>query len=368
MKLEKIVLGAAALSLTMVSCGNKQGTDTTAAPQAYKTIVVNEQDAELQRIFPVTLKGQEDVEIRPRVDGFIKEIYVDEGSVVKAGQVLFKIDSPQTEQAVLTAQAAVKSAEAQVNTATTNVERVKPLAEKGIVSQVQLKTAEDSRNVALAGLAQAKATLQNAIATRSWATVTSPVNGVVGAISYRKGSLVSSSNILTTVANVGSVYAYFSMNEKTLTDFLNTLDGKTQAEKIKNVPALTLTLADGTEYAEKGKLETITGTIDVTTGSANIRAEFPNKNGQLRSGTSGKVVIPRVEQNVFIIPQSATFQLQDRVLVYKVQGDSVVQRTISVLPTPDGKSYAVTNGLEKGERIVSEGVSTLTNGKKIKAE
>lgn len=367
MNVSKFVWGVVAL-LALISCGKKSGevrSDTVL--QEYPTITVNKQDATLQTIYPVTIRGKEDIEIRPRVDGFIDAIYIDEGSVVKKGQSLFKINSPQSEQALTTAQAALEAAEAQVNTAKLNVDRFRPLAEKGIVSQVQLETYQNAYTSALASKAQAEASVKNAKATLGWTNVTSPVDGVVGAIPYRQGSLVNNQHVLTSVANTSNVFAYFSLNEKALSEFLEVLEGETQAEKIKHAPQVILTLADGTVYPEKGTIETITGTVNITTGSANFRAEFPNKQGQLRSGTSGTLSIPRVLERVIVIPQKATFAQQDKVLVYKVQADSVIQRIISVLPTPDGKSYAVTGGLDEGDRIVTDGIATLSNGKKIKA-
>lgn len=369
MNVKKIVLGATTL-LIITSCGKKPAMSfgENTGPQACKVQAVSKQNATLENVYPVSIKGQEDIEIRPRIDGFIKAIYVDEGAVVRKGQALFKIDSPQSEQSLRTAKAQVESAKAQVNTAKLNVESTRPLAEKGIVSKVVLDTAENSLQTAKAALAQAEAALKNAMATVGWTDVTSPVDGVVGSIPYRLGSLVNSANVLTTVANTSNVYAYFSMNEKETMNFLNLLEGKTQAEKIKNAPGITLTLADGTIYPEKGKLETITGTMNVTTGSASFRAEFMNKQGVLRSGTSGKISIPRVLENVIIIPQKATFSQQDKVLVYKVQGDSVVQNIISVEPTPDGQSYAVTKGLAEGDKIAVDGILTLSNGKKIIAQ
>ncbi|MDR1624314.1 MAG: efflux RND transporter periplasmic adaptor subunit [Tannerellaceae bacterium] len=363
----KMFWGAAVL-LLLAGCGKKTevpNRNATALPE-YPTMIVDIQNAVLESIYPVTVRGKEDIEIRPRIDGFIDAIYIDEGSVVRKGQPLFKINSPQAEQALTTAKAAVNSAQAQVNTAKLNVDRMKPLADKGIVSQVQLETYQNVYTSALATKEQAKASLVNAQATLGWTNVTSPVDGVVGTISYRQGSLVNNQNVLTTVANTSNVFAYFSLNEKALFEFLNTLEGSTQAEKIKKAPEVTLTLADGTAYPEKGKIETITGTINVTTGTANFRAEFPNKQGILRSGTSGKIRIPRTLENIILIPQKATFAQQDKVLVYKVQGDSVAQKTISAISLPDGKNYAVTDGLNRGDRIVTDGVATLTHGKKIK--
>lgn len=362
-----ILSGALAL-LGLASCGNSNQTNQEIPVQEYPVMVINRQDANMQSVYPATIRGQEDIEIKPRVDGYIEAIYVDEGSAVKAGQVLFKINSPASEQALTSAKASVNSEKAQVNTAKVNVDRYRPLAEKGIVSEVQLLTYENAYETALAGLQQAEANLKNAQATISWTTVTSPVDGVVGSIPYRKGSLVNNSNTLTTIANTGNVYAYFSLNERKLMDFLDGVEGTTQSEKIKNMPVVTLILADGSEYGEKGRIETITGTVDITTGSANFRAEFPNKSGKLRSGTSGKIIIPKILDDVFIIPQKATFSQQDKVLVYKLEGDSVMQQLVSVKTMPNGQDYAVTEGLSDGDKIVSDGVATLRNGMKIAAK
>lgn len=362
MRVKVLTLGLLAASL-LASCGKKQE-ETQKAP-AYETWVTSKQNTELQFSYPVTIKGTEDVEIRPRVEGFIKDIYVDEGSVVKKGQLLFTIDAPSTEKDLRTADAAVASAKAQLNTAKLNVDRIRPLAEKNIVSGVQLSTADNSYQAALANLEQAKAMLANARASRSWANVTSPVDGVVGTIAFRKGSFVNSTYVITSIANIGNVYAYFSLNEKDLNTFLKNLPGTSQAEKLKNTPPIKLILADGTEYSESGKIQTISGVVNVSTGSANFRVEFPNKAGQLRSGSSGKIIIPEQLSNVVVIPQGATFARQDKILVYKVQGDSVIQSVVSVIALPDGLNYAVTDGLSEGMRIVKSGVASLSNGAKI---
>lgn len=349
----------------LASCSKTNQTNQVANSQEYPVITLDRQVADMQVVYPATLKGQEDVEIQPQVSGYIEAIYVDEGSVVKAGQVLFKINSPSSEQELTSAKASVNSEKAQVNTAKLNVERYRPLAEKGIVSEVQLQTYENTYETALASLQQAEATLKNAQAAMSWTSVTSPVDGVVGAISHRKGSLVNSSSVLTTIANTGSVYAYFSLNEKKLMSLLNGIDGDTQSEKIKKMESVSLILADGSEYEEKGRIETITGTVDIETGTANLRAEFTNKSGKLRSGTSGKVIMPKTLKDVFVIPQKATFSQQDKVLVYKLEGDTVKQQIITVQGMPNGQDYAVTDGLSDGDRIISDGVATLQNGMKI---
>lgn len=354
MDLKVIALGG--LTLLAFSACNKQKNPLAAeeAVKAYPVATLALGSVELQSVYPAVLKGQEDIDIKPRVDGYIEAVYIDEGSIVTKGQALFKINSPSSVQNL-------QSAQANYNTAKLNVERMRPLAEKGIISPVNLKTYENAYSSAEAALNQAKATI-------GWTTVTSPVNGIVGAVPYRLGSLVTSSSVLTTVANTTNVIAYFSLNEKELIDFMRSWEGNSQAEKIKNMPSVRLILADGSEYEETGRIQTISGVVDAVSGSVNFRAAFPNSNGLLRSGTSGKIIIPKTLDNVLAIPQKATFSQQDKVLVYKVQGDSVLQKVISVKSTADGLSFAVTSGLEAGDRIVTDGIATLKNGSKIKEQ
>lgn len=351
MNYKKIAIGVFAL-LVVVSCKKNSASVAPVDELIYPVIAVEGQDVELNSVYPAVLKGQEDIDIKPRVEGFIDDLCVDEGEIVDKGQVLFRISSPSTVQQL-------ENAQANYNTAVTDLERMKPLAEKGIISEVRIKTYENVVSSTKASLDQAKANI-------GFTKVTSPVAGIVGAVPYRQGSLVNSSTVLTTVANTQRIIAYFSLNEKDLLAYLRSLEGSSQAEKIKNMPAVKLLLADGSEYEETGRVETISGVVDASSGAVNFRASFPNKDGLLRSGTSGKVVIPNVLKDVVLIPQKATLSQQDKTIVYKVQADSVVQKVVSVKSTPDGKSYAVLDGLVEGDKIVTDGVATLRNGKKIK--
>lgn len=349
---------------------NKQNRQVAqqAPPQSYPMTVIHRGTVETEITYPVTLRGQEDIEIRPRVDGFIEQIFIDEGAVVQQGQQLFKINSPASEQAYATANASLRSMQANLDIAQLDVNRMRPLAEKNIISNVQLETYENKYRVAQASLSQAQATLTQAQATYGWTNVTSPISGVVGTIPFRQGSLVSSSNVLTTVSNTRNIYAYFSLNERELVELLRSYEGQSQEDKIRNMPDVSLILADGKTYSRKGRIETISGQVNTATGTASLRAAFPNDDLLLRSGTSGRIVIPRIMNDVFEVPQRATFSLMDRTLVYKVQGDSVVQTVISVEPISDGQRYAVTSGIQEGDTIVTDGIATLTHGKKIRIE
>jgi membrane fusion protein, multidrug efflux system len=352
MKFNKLFIGSLALVILFASCkSNKSGQVQSVEVKSYQVQTLKPQDVELQSVFPAIIKGKEDVEIKPRIDGFIEAVYVDEGAKVKKMQPLFKINSPSSIKAF-------EEAQAKYNTAKLDVERLRPLAEKNIISKVQLDSYQNS-------LDAAKATLEQSKATMSWVTVTSPVDGVVGTIPYRLGSLVNSNSTLTTVSNTSTLVAYFSMNEKELYKFLLDLKGKTKDEKIRSIPDVKFRMPNGTIYEEAGRIETISGIVDQTSGTVSFRASFPNKNGILLSGTSGNVIISKFMKEAILISQKSTFSQQDKILVYKVQADSVQQDAIKVESTPDGINYVVLEGLESGDKIVKDGIATLRNGQKI---
>ena len=355
MRYNKFLFNGLVIVMLLISCKNEKSTQKQQVEiKSFPAQILKPQQVELQSVFPAVLKGQEDIDIKPRVEGFIEEVYVDEGAKVKKGQPLFKINSPSSVKSM-------EEAQADYNTAKLDVERMRPLAEKNIISKVQLDSYENS-------LDAAKATLEQAKATMGWVTVTSPVDGVVGTISYRLGSLVTSSSVLTTVANTSKIFAYFSINEKELYDFIDKWKGKTKDEKIRNMSDVKLVLSNGTEYDEPGRIETISGVVDQTSGTVNIRASFPNARGLLLSGASGKIIIPQNIEDALVIPQKVTFSQQDKTIIYKVQGDSAVQKVITVEATPDGKSYVILSGLSTGDKIVTDDIISLSNGQKIKIQ
>lgn len=363
------------LSTFITACGSdadkkaEMAKAEAAKPQPYPVFAVATQSTTLDSDYPATIEGIQDIDIRPKVDGFIERIFVDEGANVRKGQLLFKINAPQYEQQVRTAMAAISSAEANVNAAQLQVNKTRPLVEKDIISKYELDAALLTLQSRKASLAQAKAELVNAKVNLGYTAITSPVDGIVGSIPYKTGSLVSANSAqpLTTVSNIAKVYAYFSLNEKQLLDFSNTYQGRTLNEQMKNIPSVSLVLADGTIYAQNGKIESINSQINTSTGSASLRATFPNPTSILKSGASASVRIPQHVSNVILIPQKSTTDLQGKKFAF-VLGDSakVVNTPIEVMNITKGKFYVVTKGLKVGDKVVLEGFQSLKDGAKIK--
>jgi membrane fusion protein (multidrug efflux system) len=366
-------LSILAASVIIASCGkNDKSAQAGGAPQVkeYKTLTLQPESATLNSDYPASIQGQQNIEIRPRVEGYIDKIFVDEGAVVKAGQPLFKISAPEYEQQVRTASASIKSAQADLSSAKLAVNKVRPLVEKGIISKYDLESAQYTYESAAASLAQANAALVNAKTNLGYTTVTSPVDGVVGSIPFRLGSLVSSNTTepLTTVSSIGNVYAYFALNEKALLNFTKD-SGASLNQKIKSLPAVSLLLSDGSAYDQKGKIETVNGLINTETGTVNIRARFPNPRGVIRSGSSTTVRIPNDVKDVIIVPQSATFELQDKIFAVVLGKDNKTKNVnITVLENTTNNYYVVTSGLKAGDEIVLEGVAALKEGSEIKAQ
>ncbi len=353
------------LCLALVGCGNK-----TQIPQASNEYAVREiktTECNLSTSYPATIKGIQDIEIRPKVSGFITKVHVDEGDFVRRGQVLFSIDRVQYEAAVKSAEAAVRVARTAVSTQKLTVKNKKMLHEKKIISDYDMEMAENQLASAEAELASARAQLIDARNNLSFCSVTSPSDGVVGTIPYRVGSLVSSTTAeaLTTVSNISKMYVYFSMTEKQLLEYTKGADGVKGA--LAAIPAVSLQLADGSTYNQTGKVTNVSGVIDIATGSVSMRATFDNPQKILRSGGSGSVVFPIHMDNAILVPQKATYEIQDKHFVYVVGKDNKVKNTeITVLPQNDGTNFVVTGGLKAGERIVVEGVNTLSDGMAIK--
>lgn len=354
-----------ALLLALVSCGEKQGMPE--ANNEYAVITVQATDAQLETSYPATIKGLEDIEIRPKVSGFITKLCVDEGDFVRKGQPLFQLERVQFEAAVRSAEANVNVIKTNIKTQELNLENKRMLHSKGIISNFDLQSAENQLESLKAQLAQAQAGLTDARNNLSYCTVTSPVSGVVGSIPYRLGSLVSASTPqpLTTVSNIETMYAYFSMTEKQMLALTREKGGIAAA--MDKMPAVKLQLADGSEYPLAGNVSAISGVIEAGTGSVQMRATFANPERVLRSGGAGAILVPVKSEGCILVPQKATYDIQNKKFVYVVGDDNkVTGREIEVLVQNDGQNYIVVKGLKAGERIVVEGVNQLKTGNVIK--
>lgn len=368
--IKPLSLLALSFLLFLSSCSDEKKTQSQADIRVldYKTLSISPRTVVLHSNYPATIEGEQDVEIRPKVDGFIEQIYVDEGATVKKGQILFKINAPQYAQEVNTGQAAINIAEASVNAARMDVDKIRPLVEKNIISKYELESAEYNLQAMQAQLAQAKATLSNASTNLSYTRITSPVNGVVGSLPFKIGSLVNSTTTLTTVSDISKVYAYFSINEKQLLEITSASKKSMQAE-LASLPHVSLLLANNSLFDQQGKIEATSGAINRTTGSIRVRATFPNPNNTVRSGSSGVVVIPLTIDSAIAIPQKVTYEIQGKKFVYLVNQDSTVSsQAIKVMDNNDGNFYVVTEGLKIGDKIAMEGLSTLRDGTVIKAK
>jgi len=360
------IIGVLLVCLSFYSCNKKgqQGSDMIAE---YAVTTLSSSNVELKSSYPAVIKGKQDIEIRPQVSGFITRLCVDEGSMVHKGQVLFQIDAVQYEEAVNVARSSVNVAKANVATAGLTAENKRELAKSNVIGSYDLQMAENSLLSAKALLSQANAQFVSAKKNLSYTRVTSPSNGVVGSIPFRVGSLVSPTGTtpLTTVSDISEMYAYFSMTERQLLTL--TSNGDSPKEIMKKMPDVELKMIDGNLYGQTGKVETMSGVIDQSTGSVGVRAKFPNKRQILRSGGSGSVLIPYKLNNCIVVPQNATYEVQDKKFVYLVDSKSFVKSTpVEIFQLDDGKNYVVTSGLKAGDKIVAEGVGTLRDGMQIK--
>ena len=362
-KLLPMIVLAVSASL-MSSCGNKQGV----LPQSneYPVITIQSTNSEMSSSYPATIRGKQDIEIRPKISGFITKLCVDEGSVVRKGQVLFTIDNVQYRAVLNQAEASLNSAKSALATAELTYNNKKELYNQNIVGDFDLQSAANSYATAKATVAQAEAAVVSARDNLSYCNVTSPSDGVVGTIPYRVGSLVSSSMAtpLTVVSNIDEMYVYFSVNEKQILEMTRASEGKNVIEAF---PEVQLELADGSIYTQVGHVSTVSGVIDQNTGSVSVRADFANPDHLLKSGGQGNIIITRKTEGVIIIPQAATAEVQDKVFVYVLGKDNKVSYTaIEVDPQNDGQNYIVTKGLKDGDRIVTKGITKLTDGAEIK--
>ena len=350
--------------MAAVSCGQAP---TAMGPAEYAVMTIATTDREIPINYSATIRGRQDIAIYPQVSGTIFELCVNEGQTVSKGQPLFIIDQVPYKAALQTA-ANVAAAKAGVATAQLTYDSKKELYAKNVVSQYDLLTAENTLLTAKAQLAQAEAQRVNAANNLSYTVVKAPANGVVGTLPYRVGALVSASipQPLTTVSDNSDVYVYFSMTENQLLNL--TRQYGSIANTLKNMPDVQLVLNDGSVYDRTGRIESISGVIDTSTGSVQLRAVFPNADGLLHSGGAGSVIVPNIHKDCVVVPQVATFELQNKVYVYKVEDGKAASSMIDVEKINNGREYIVKSGLTPGDVIVAEGVGLLREGTPIVAK
>ena len=365
MKRNKILM-VVAMAVALVSCGGKGGGMPNFGDNEFPVQSVQTKDASMQTTYPATIKGVQDVEIRPKASGFITRVCVKEGQSVGVGQLLFVIDNETYQAAVRQAQASVNTATAQCNTAKLAYENNQKLFEQNVIGQYELESAKNTYASAQAQLSLAKATLASAKEQLSFCFVKSPAAGVIASLPYKVGAMVSASSVpaLTTVSNISSMEVYFSMTEKDMLELSKTAGG-TQAA-INSIPSVRLQLADGTVYGHEGKVTKASGVIDASTGSVQLIAHFPNPERLLKSGGSGSIIISKNDNSAMIIPQSCVSEVQDKKFVYVLGKDNKVKYTeITVDPQTDGLNFIVRSGLKPGDKYVTNGITKLSDGMEI---
>ena len=352
------------MSIALPSCGGstQQGQEQQTQAMPYKTMSVSAGDRELEQSYSATIRGRQDIDIYPQVSGRLTQVLVNEGDVVRKGQTLFIIDQVPYQAALAQARANIQAAKAALSTAKITLDAKQRLFNEKVISQIELDMARNNYQSAEASLAQAKAAELIAHNNLSYTTVTSPADGVVGTLPYRQGTLVSSAmpSPLTTVSDNNQMYVYFSLGEKTLLD-LTRKYGSLEAA-VKSMGAVQLRLSDGSLYESTGTVESISGVIDRTTGASSLRAQFANPNHLLHSGATGSIILKHSYSNIIVIPQAATYQLQDKVFAYKVVDGKATSTLITVEPINNGTEYLVTDGLKTGDVIIAEGAGLVREG------
>ena len=352
-------------TICFTGCEEKT-TTTKRSSREYNAMILHTTSRKLSSTYSATIRGKQDVDIRPKVQGYITDIKVKEGSVVRNGQTLFVIDQVPYQAALATAEANVDVAKAQVDAAELSATSKEKLFEQNIISDFDLRMARTTLASAKAQLAQARANELTASNNLSYTLVKSPVDGVVGTLPFRVGTLVSPSDAtpMTSVSDNSEMYVYFSLSESQVLSLKRQYGALENA--LQEMPMVELQLSDGTIYSEKGRIEAISGIIDPTTGSVTIRAKFPNKKRLLLSGGSGTIILPHRQEGCVVIPQHATFEVQDKVYAYKVENGIAKAKIIGVFEISNGKEYIVESGLMEGDTIIVEGIGLLRDDTPVK--
>ncbi|MFH6964144.1 efflux RND transporter periplasmic adaptor subunit [Flavobacterium plurextorum] len=369
-KMKNVIITSFILALVLSSCADKNQAPTAPPPPVLPILAITSANTTTDAEYPAAIQGTVDVEIRPQVSGNLDRIYVDEGAYVSKGQTLFKINERPFREQLNNALASLHAAEAALINANLEVDKLTPLVQNKVVSDYQLKTAKASQKIAAANIEQAKAMVGSAKINLGYTNVTAPVSGYIGRLPKKQGSLVSASDVeaLTTLSDVHEVFAYFSLSETDFINFKTQYAGNSLGDKIKKLPPVTLILADNSSYPQTGKIDMVDGQFDKTTGAITIRATFPNANGTLRSGNTGKIRLGLNHDDAILVPQAATVEMQDKVFVFTVGKDNKVTKMPITVVGKSGTNYLIKEGVKTGDQIVLSGIDKLQDGQAIQPE
>jgi len=368
--MKNVIITSFILALVLSSCADKSQAPAAAPAPVLPVLAITSENTTTDNEYPASIQGTVDVEIRPQVSGNLDRVLVDEGAYVSKGQSLFKINERPFREQLNNALASLHAAEAALINSQLEVDKLTPLVQNKVVSDYQLKTAKASQKIAAANIEQAKAMVASARINLGYTNVTAPVSGYIGRLPKKQGSLVSATDVepLTTLSDVHEVYAYFSLGETDFINFKSQYAGNSIGDKIKKLPPVSLILADNNAYPQTGKIDMVDGQFDKTTGAITLRATFPNANGTLRSGNTGRIRLGLVHDDAILVPQSATIEMQDKVFVFTVSKDNKVTKMPITVIGKSGTNYLIKDGVKSGDQIVLSGIDKLQEGQVIQPE
>lgn len=361
---------AAVLILIVYSCSGDKNANVAAPAPSLPVLTISNAAAVTSVTYPASIQGTVDIEIRPQVNGNLEKIFVDEGQYVTKGQSLFKINEQPYREQYNNALASLHAAQAALLNAQLEIDKLTPLVQNKVVSDYQLKTAKASHSIALSTIEQAKAIVASAKINLGYTLITAPVSGYIGRLPKKQGSLVGVTDVepLSRLSDVHEVYAYFSLSENDFIQFKEQYPGITISDKIKKLPPVQLLLADTKAYAQSGHIDMVDGQFDKNTGAITLRATFPNPQGLLRSGNTGKIQLQLDHANVLLVPQESTMEIQDKIFVFTVGADNKVTKQPILVSGKSGTDYLVGDGVKSGDKIVFSGFENLQEGTVIQPE
>ncbi|WP_245188375.1 efflux RND transporter periplasmic adaptor subunit [Flavobacterium sp. 1355] len=368
--MKNVIITSFILALVLSSCADKSQAPAAAPAPVLPVMAITSENTTTDNEYPASIQGTVDVEIRPQVSGNLDRVLVDEGAYVSKGQSLFKINERPFREQLNNALASLHAAEAALINSQLEVDKLTPLVQNKVVSDYQLKTAKASQKIAAANIEQAKAMVASARINLGYTNVTAPVSGYIGRLPKKQGSLVSATDVepLTTLSDVHEVYAYFSLGETDFINFKSQYAGNSIGDKIKKLPPVSLILADNNAYPQTGRIDMVDGQFDKTTGAITLRATFPNANGTLRSGNTGRIRLGLEHDDAILVPQSATIEMQDKVFVFTVSKDNKVTKMPITVIGKSGTNYLIKDGVKSGDQIVLSGIDKLQEGQVIQPE